>query len=281
MPLTGFFDRYREYASPEQRRERLAAGQSRYPVQEIRNELMTEAFGDRAGTELGGTIEEYFLPEQQRLQEQVPGLEERFMEFLGGGVDLSGVTEGITGSVTGALGEIFKPGGFYDVSTRLGLDTATQRGLGPTSGAFERSRLGTISSINESIANLVAQQAPALFSTAVQNRLGTLGQFGSFLGLQRGSLEDLRTSLFTGGLSIENLRLIQRQMAQNAAIAERNLALAKEQQKGGGIGGFLGKLAGTALGAFAGPFGASAGGYIGGKLFGGDDDGGGNTTGWP
>jgi len=230
--------------------------------------IQQEAFGGTQVNDLLANLTDLFGPELARLVEQQPGLEQAFLELLGGSVDLSSVTEGINQSVSGLLGDLSRPGGQIDQLTRVGLDTESQRGFGPRSGGFERSRLNILDRLNSVTGNLIAQQAPALFSTAVQNRANTISGFGGFVGLQAGRQDALRDSFFSGRFGLEQFREQKKFGAAGLEIERENLKLQKDAQKGGGFFGALGGIAGGLAGSFLGPAGAAAGTKLGSKLFG-------------
>lgn len=253
---------FRERMLAEQRRRRALAPEQRLAegggtVTDIEDALATRAFGeDNTGDTLEDLLANLFSPEQGRLDEQLPGLEQLFLELLGGQVDLSGVTEGINQSVSGLLGDLSRPGGALDQATFTGLSNEINRGTGPRSGGFETARLNILDRLQGQVGNLIAQQAPALFSTAVQNRGQNLQGAAGFLGLQAGRADALRDSLFTGRTSIEQLRLAQEAQLANLKFGRESLADARKANKGGGFLGFLGDTFGTAAGFFAGKAGS-------------------------
>ena len=237
-------------------------------LEDISQAIQRDAFSGTQVDDLLANLEGLFGPELARLVQQQPGLEQAFLELLGGSVDLSSVTEGINQSVSGLLGDLSRPGGQIDQLTRVGLDTEGQRGLGPRSGGFERSRLNILDRLNSVTGNLIAQQAPALFSTAVQNRANTLSGFGNFVGLQAGRQDALRDSFFSGRFGLEQFREQKKFGAASLEIERENLRLQKKAQKGGGFFGALGGIAGGIAGSFLGPVGAAGGKKLGEKLFG-------------
>ncbi len=226
-------------------------------VRDIEAVAAERAFGENnTGDQLTSLLEQIFGPEFARLQGDLPGLEQAFMSFLTGEVDLSQVTAGINQSVSGLLGELSRPGGELDTATFAGLTNEINRGTGPRSGGFENARLNILDRLQGQVGNLIAQQAPALFSTAVQNRGNTLQGLGGFLGLQAGRTDALRDSLFTGRQSIEQLRLGQESQLINTKFGRQGIADARKANEGGGFLGFVGDVVGTGAGFFAGKAGS-------------------------
>lgn len=236
---------------------------------------VAEVGADIAGQDLMQLLEQYFGPQVQGLGEREQAIEQELLEALRSGPDFGLVQEGLETSAQGLLGELERPGGMIDEAIFSGLSQAGQRGIGPQGGTFERSLLNVTGRTGDLFADLLAQQAPQLAQIASGIRGQNIQGLGGLFQTQAGRADQARSDLFTGRLNIENLRMAQRQLAEQSLLNRENLALAREQQSGGGIGGFLGGLAGTVIGSIGGPIGSAIGNRIGSSIFGG---GGGATS---
>ena len=222
--------------------------------------------GDDVNT-LGGILNQYQVSEADRLQGQLPGLEQSYMDLLEGGVDYGQIGKGLEGATMGFLRQMFEKGGYFDNQTNIGLGNEIQSGRGIHSGTYETGRRTNENTMMGMTADRIAQILPQLYGTA-GGVYGTQVQgMAGLLGNQSG-----RFDIFSGYMGMTNLRMTQEDRVLNNEVTRQNLWDQEKAVKSqGGIGGVLAGVAGGALGSFFGPLGTSIGSNLGSSLFGGGD----------
>lgn len=213
-------------------------------------------------------INNRFLPEFERTQAALPGIQELFMERLNAPVDYSGLRGELQAVAEGVGEELFRPGGSVELASRGAAEGSVRTGFGPSSGGFDRARMNILDEAQGTIGRTISQGALQLAPMALQKRQGDIANAFGLLQLQSGRADDLRESLFGGRASIEQLKLARDQMKLNRRLVEAGLAnqnLSTGDRIGGALSGAAGgALAGAQAGTIFGLPGAAVGGILGG-----------------
>lgn len=209
-----------------------------------------------------------FGEEADRIRDRQPGIEEAFMERLGGSTDFGRIRGELEAVGQGVAEDLFRPGGQVEQATRGALSQSVQSGFGPSSGGFDRARMNILGGARDRITSALAQAAPQLASTAVQEDLGRLRQEGNFVMGQAGLANDLSQSEFGAMSTIEQLRLAHEQMRMNqeemgcglgdrlgSAVTSGGQGAATGAIIGGGVGSIPAAAVGGGIGFLGGLFG--------------------------
>jgi len=243
------------------------AGNSADAAKQMRDSMYDRYLGGQDVNDLGSIMNQYFYPEADRLQGQLPGLEQQYLETIQGGVDYGQIGEGLESSTMGFLRQMFEKGGYFDTQTNISLGENIQSGRGVHGGGFEAGRRTNETTMQGMTADRIAQLIPQLYGSAVSAYGTEVQGMGNLLGLQSGRYDQLSGDIYSGKMGMTNLRMTEEDRIFGANTEAQNVWAQQQQIKAqNNPAGMIGGLLGAAAGSFFGPLGTSVGGALGGKI---------------